>query len=156
MSRHFKHNAYPKGYLKTPTQQHQSNSTMLSTQASVFVPRNGFGREVTPAAKSRVPSRVQWSNRSMPKIYNPPPSGYLRVLELENTDHIAMVIGKNGAVFNAITHQTRGLTYIWYDRIGKRIEIWGDTTSSVSDGYDKVMDRVRMVRSMNSPIEKAC
>ena len=126
---------------------------MLSAQASVFVPR-----DVT-AINGRVPcrtSRLKWSNRSMPKIYNPPPRGYLRVVELDSTDNIAMVIGKNGAVFNAITHQTRGLTYIWYDRIGKRIEIWGDTTSSVSDGYDKVVNRVHLIRSKNAPIEKIC
>lgn len=126
---------------------------MLSAQASAFVP---YANTQQPSLQSKRTSNGQsalrmsktsWSNRSMPKIYNPPPRGYMRVVDLDSTDQIAMVIGKNGTVFNAITHQTPDLTYIWYDRLYKRIEIWGDTHVSVSQGYQKVMDRVHMIRS---------
>ena len=88
----------------------------------------------------------QWSNRNMPKFYNPPPKGFCKKVDLHTTDNIGLVIGKNGAVFNAITHQTPDLTYIWFNRQTKSIEVWGDTPMSVHMGYRKILDRIDFVR----------
>lgn len=93
-----------------------------------------------------VPAYMQWSNRGMPKVYNPPPRGFCQKLSLDSTDNIAMVIGKNGAVFNAITHQTPDLTYIWFDKRTKQIEVWGDTPMSVHAGYHKILNRIEFVK----------
>lgn len=92
---------------------------------------------------------VEWSARMMPKIYNPPSSGICKSIYLDDISHIGLVIGKNGAVFNAITHQTPGILYIWFNKNTKCIEVWGDNTTSINHAFEKIWQRINYVDSLN-------
>ena len=92
---------------------------------------------------------IEWSARMMPKTYNPPTNAVVKSLHLDDISHIGLVIGKNGAVFNAITHQTPGISYIWFDKDAKRIEVWGETTTSINQAFEKLWKRINYVESLN-------
>ena len=50
------------------------------------------------------------------------------------------MIGKNGKVFKAITHQSN-VQYIWYNIENKYIEIWGPE-HNLQDAYDRIINRL--------------
>ena len=56
----------------------------------------------------------------------------------EGIEKIGNLIGINGKIFKAITHQS-GANYIWYDN-GK-VEIWGNTEYCVKNALSRVQKR---------------
>lgn len=90
-----------------------------------------------------------WSNRMTPTIYNPPNYGYCKTLYIQNSSKIGHVIGKKGSVFKAITHQTPGINYIWYNKNSKHIEIWGNDSSSIDSAILKLYARMDSIHSEN-------
>jgi hypothetical protein len=93
--------------------------------------------------------QIKWSNKMMPKIYNPPPHGTCKTIDISKVNKIGLVIGKNGAVFNAITSQTEDVTYIWLDNKTKLIEVWGDSEMGVDMACFKILRRIHYVSNMN-------
>lgn len=91
---------------------------------------------------------VGWSARTMPNMYNPPTHAKCTKLYLDDVTHIGLVIGKNGAVFNAITHQTPDVEYIWYDKDSKTIEVWGNSSDAIHNALEKLWKRINDVNSM--------
>lgn len=91
---------------------------------------------------------AMWSNRLTPKTYNPPPHGDCKTINIIDISNIGLVIGKNGFVFNAITHQTPNVNYIWYNKSSKCIEIWGDTIKDIEIACDKINTRIHEVDKM--------
>lgn len=92
---------------------------------------------------------IGWSARMMPKVYNPPTHGICKKIVLDDVTHIGLIIGKNGSVFNAITHQTPGVEYIWYDKDTKSIEVWAETINGIQLAFEKLWQRVNYVNSLN-------
>lgn len=95
-------------------------------------------------------NQTKWSNKMMPKIYNPPPHGTCKTLDISTASKIGLVIGKNGAVFNAITSQTKDVTYIWFDNRTKLVEVWGDSEMGVDMACFKILRRIQYVNDMNN------
>ena len=82
----------------------------------------------------------------------PPNSSYYEKLKLPDFQaiaearahnvHVGHVIGVNGKVFKAITHQS-GATYIWFD--GEYVEVWADNENAVKDALKRVERRCQLV-----------
>ena len=98
--------------------------------------------------KKRKYENSMWSNKMMPKIYNPPPHGYCKVMPIYDATNIGLVIGKNGTIFNAITHQTPDVNYIWYNRNSKCIEVWGENSTGIEMACHKILERMNYVNTM--------
>jgi len=58
---------------------------------------------------------------------------------------IGRVIGKEGKVFNAITENTKGVMYIWYNNDSKEIEIYGENMHGIMQATQKLEDRMKRV-----------
>ena len=86
-----------------------------------------------------------WSNKMTPKMYNPPMSGYMKSIRVMRGAHIGRVIGKEGKVFNAITENTKGVLYIWYNNDSKEIEIYGENMMGIMQATQKLEDRMKRV-----------
>lgn len=110
---------------------------LISTESFPLLPKKRKHSEI-----------VAWSATMMPKIYNPPADGICRSVCLDDASHIGLVIGKNGSVFNAITHQTPGVMYIWYNKNTRSIEVWGDSVSGINQAIEKIWQRVNYVDSL--------
>jgi hypothetical protein len=63
-------------------------------------------------------------------------------------EHISIgkLIGKNGSVFNAITTQTPGIIYIWYNNTTNNIEIWGSSLYGIELASKKILNRMYRVK----------
>ena len=101
-----------------------------------------------PAMMSARGVNRPWSNKMMPKIYNPPPQGRCKTVDISGANKIGLVIGKNGAVFNAITSQTDDVTYIWFDNQTKLVEVWGDSEMGIDMACFKILRRIHYVNSL--------
>ena len=100
------------------------------------------------SSKKRKYDCLMWSNKMMPKIYNPPPHGYCKTMPIHDATNIGLVIGKNGTIFNAITHQTPDVNYIWYNRNSKCIEIWGENKTGIDSACNKILERMKYINTM--------
>ena len=89
--------------------------------------------------KRKYADMIGWCARMTPKIYNPPTYGVCKKIVLDDVTHIGLIIGKNGSVFNAITHQTPGVEYIWYDKDTKSIEVWAETINGIQLAFEKTL-----------------
>lgn len=84
-----------------------------------------------------------WSNTMYPKVYNPPPFGWMKTLYINlDKNRISQIIGKEGIVFKAITHQTPDVNYIWYNSNTRCIEIYGNNIFSIDIAYNKLLKRI--------------
>ena len=104
-------------------------------------------KEMNIVTKKRKQCEVDLSNKMTPTIYNPPNHGYCKTLYIQNSSKIGHIIGKKGSVFKAITHQTHGINYIWYNKSSKHIEIWGNNSSNIDDAIVKLHARMNSVHS---------
>lgn len=91
-----------------------------------------------------------WNNKMMPKIYNPPPFGYMKVVNVPSGVCIGRVIGKDGRVFIAISEQTDGILYIWYNKMSRQIEIYGTIMSGIIDAVNKVECRMKFCSAIEN------
>ena len=75
-------------------------------------------------------------------VYNPPANAHYTQINVGdiNSEVMKIVIGKNGKVFKAITHQSN-VQYIWYNFENKYIEIWGPE-HNLQDAYDRIINRL--------------
>ena len=76
-------------------------------------------------------------------VYIPPVNAHYTQVYVDNisSEIMKVVIGKQGKVFKAITHQAQ-IQYIWYNIENKYIEIWGPE-DKVDDAWKRVYDRIR-------------
>ena len=77
---------------------------------------------------------------STPGVYNPPESKYTVFMEIPKNAprKIGKLIGPQGRIFKAITHQSR-TKYIWCN--GQNIEICGDSMDYIQDAIRRIHDR---------------
>jgi hypothetical protein len=87
-----------------------------------------------------------WTNDLTPKVYNPPPYGICKVIYIPSEVSIGKMIGKNGSVFNAITNNTPGVMYMWFNNTNNSIEIWGSTLYGLEQASKKIVDRMGRVK----------
>ena len=120
---------------------------MASLSYSAMASKN-IPVRMTLGSKMSQESRLSWSNKTMPKIYNPPPQGTCKTVDISGANKIGLVIGKNGAVFNAITSQTQDVTYIWFDNQTKLVEVWGDSEMGIDMACFKILRRITYVNSL--------
>jgi hypothetical protein len=59
--------------------------------------------------------------------------------------YMCRIVGKNGTCFNAITHQTEGVIYIWHHITSNIIEIYGLSTESINNAENKIVNRIKMI-----------
>ena len=81
-------------------------------------------------------------NQHISGVYNPPVNAHYTQINVGdiNSEVMKIVIGKNGKVFKAITHQSN-VQYIWYNIENKHIEIWGPE-HNLQDAYDRIINRL--------------
>ena len=81
-------------------------------------------------------------NQHISGVYNPPANAHYTQINVGdiNSEVMKIVIGKNGKVFKAITHQSN-VQYIWYNIENKYIEIWGPE-HNLQDAYDRIINRL--------------
>lgn len=81
-------------------------------------------------------------NEHISGVYNPPANAHYTQINVGdiNSEVMKIVIGKNGKVFKAITHQSN-VQYIWYNIENKYIEIWGPE-HNLQDAYDRIINRL--------------
>ena len=81
-------------------------------------------------------------NQHISGVYNPPVNAHYTQINVGdiNSEVMKIVIGKNGKVFKAITHQSN-VQYIWYNIENKYIEIWGPE-HNLQDAYDRIINRL--------------
>jgi len=75
-----------------------------------------------------------------PGVYNPPDAVFTVFMELPQNipKKLGVLIGPNGRIFKAITHQS-GSKYIWCN--GKNIEISADKIECISDAIKRIYAR---------------
>ena len=81
-------------------------------------------------------------NQHISGVYNPPVNAHYTQINVKdiNSEVMKIVIGKNGKVFKAITHQSN-VQYIWYNIENKYIEIWGPE-HNLQDAYNRIITRL--------------
>jgi polyribonucleotide nucleotidyltransferase len=62
---------------------------------------------------------------------------------------MSKVIGKDGKVFKAITHQS-GVEYIWYRNDTHTVEVWG-AYHAITGAVTRVQERMRLIRDQEFP-----
>lgn len=88
-----------------------------------------------------------WRSDATPNEYNPPPYGKtVSVPILVSPNLMGYVVGSNGSVFKAITHQVRGATYIWYHQHKQMIELWASTDSALEKMQKRVVDHMLKIQ----------
>jgi len=80
-----------------------------------------------------------------PNMYNPPVSKYMKSIGVIRGARIGRVIGNEGKVFNAITENTKGIMYIWYNNDTDEIEIYGDDMKGILHAAQKLATRMKRV-----------
>ena len=69
---------------------------------------------------------IMWT--PIPNVYSPPIELghhlYMFPLLDNEKEHIGHIIGKNGFYFKQLTHNTFGVSYIWYNEYNGMIELW--------------------------------
>jgi hypothetical protein len=84
-----------------------------------------------------------WECYENPSKYIPPPfCKSINVPIILPHNLMGYVIGRNGSVFKAITYQVDGLSYIWYDKEKRVIEIWGKTQTSRNKGAELINEHM--------------
>ena len=87
-----------------------------------------------------------WCASTDPGVFNPP-EGALSTVVMCTTppDLMPRVIGKQGAVFNAITKAIRGARYIWYLHASHTIVLYADNVDDLAQMVLRVEDRMRVI-----------
>lgn len=94
---------------------------------------------------------IEWNYKNMPGLYNPPiqHQSFYKMIDVDiDANLMKQVIGRNGVVFNAITHQAR-VSYIWHNRANNTIEVWGDKLSSVDEAIKRIRSRIELIKDQN-------
>ena len=83
-----------------------------------------------------------WKNDLTPTVYNPPPYGFCKMVYIPEHVSIGKLIGKNGSVFNAITRDTQGIIYMWFNNKNNTIEIWSTNLYGLEIASKKIFNRM--------------
>lgn len=83
-------------------------------------------------------------------VYNPPLNRDFTALDVYDIDDQTMykIIGKDGIVFKAISHQTN-VDYIFWLKEEKLIAVWG-FTDCIQNALNRLSDRVKLIVSNTS------
>lgn len=93
------------------------------------------------------PSAPKWRCDATPTKYNPPPCGMSDTVPIMVTpDLMKFVIGKEGSVFKAITHQVKGAQYIWYHKDLKVIELWAMNSQALKTMLDRLVYKMLLIQ----------
>jgi hypothetical protein len=91
-----------------------------------------------------------WSPHLTPGVFNPPPgAAYVEVPYSLPPESMKKVIGKEGSVFKAITHQTR-VYYIWKVEERDAVGIWGPP-ENLEAAAQRIRDRLRLIGNQDFP-----
>lgn len=94
-----------------------------------------------------VPEKPQWRCDAKPFEYNPPPCGMMATVPLMVTpDLMKFVIGREGSVFKAITHQVKGAQYIWYHKGLDVIEIWALNSKALNNIENRLVNKMLLIQ----------
>lgn len=87
-----------------------------------------------------------WSNKNLPGYYNPPANTFFTQVPITvEPELMGFVMGKQGAVFKAITHQCR-LHYIWFAKERGMVEIWGPEWG-LQEAVKRLTERMDLIKN---------
>lgn len=91
-----------------------------------------------------------WSPQMTPGSFNPPPgAAFTEVPYALPPESMKKVIGKEGSVFKAITHQTR-VYYIWKLEERNTIGIWGPP-ENLDAAAARIQARLKLIQDQDFP-----
>lgn len=134
--------------LYTNTPWGRTSAWMQPPKPSLYTTTNPW------AALSTENGESTWRCDATPTEYNPPPYGHmLKIPCMVYPELMGYVIGKNGVVFKAITHQVSGGMYIWYHKDQGMIEIWGDNKHALEGMKERVTDHMLRIQYERMPLQ---
>ena len=89
-----------------------------------------------------------WNSKLRPNVYNPPPTAkYVKSIGLDDyvLNNVGSLIGDKGKVFNAITRNSKGMLYIWYNNETNEVEMHGNSMRGVLYATKKIKQRVEAI-----------
>lgn len=91
-------------------------------------------------------TKKEWRADSEPGVFNPPEHALSTVVMCTTPPELMpRVIGKQGAVFNAITRSVPGAKYIWYLPTAHTVVLYADKVDALAEMVLRVEDRMRVI-----------